>query len=82
MRGAMGAGDLSSISDQSPTKPFDLTDPMNPFKGPKLHLFKKGNSRRIKTSSATRNLQPINPLDSSKISSNFNSIHTGGIQSI
>eukprot|EP00347_Sterkiella_histriomuscorum_P008369 403345364 len=74
--------DLSSISDQSPTKPFDLNDPQNPFKGPKLHLFKKGNSRRIKTSSATRNLQPINPLDNSKIAVNFQSIHTGGINTV
>lgn len=31
----------------------------HPFKGPKLHLYKKGASRRIKTSSATRNLKPI-----------------------
>ena len=28
----------------------------NPFTGPKLHLYKKNASRRIKTSSATRNL--------------------------
>jgi hypothetical protein len=27
----------------------------NPFTGPKLHLYKKNASRRIKTSSATRN---------------------------
>jgi len=30
---------------------------LHPFNGPKLHLYKKG-SRRIKTSSATRSLQP------------------------
>lgn len=34
----------------------------HPFRRPKLHLFKKDASRRIKTSSATRNLQPIFPF--------------------
>lgn len=47
----------------------------HPFRGPKLHLFKKGASRRIKTSSATRNLQPIYTLDNNnKFLNNFNSI--------
>ncbi|TNV87902.1 hypothetical protein FGO68_gene5193 [Halteria grandinella] len=59
----------------------------HPFKRPKLHHFKKDASRRIKTSSATRNLQPIYPLEAvgggvyagNKIfSNNFNSIHIGG----
>ena len=59
----------------------------HPFKRPKLHLFKKDASRRIKTSSATRNLPPIHPLEAGvysggpsgkMFSSNFNSIHIGG----
>ncbi len=57
----------------------------HPFKKPKLHLFKKDASRRIKTSSATRNLNPIYPfegvagLQNNKLfSNNFNSIHIGG----
>lgn len=45
----------------------------HPFKRPKLHLFKKDASRRIKTSSATRNLQPIQPLEN-RIN-NFSSIN-------
>jgi hypothetical protein len=59
----------------------------HPFKRPKLHLFKKDASRRIKTSSATRNLQPIYPLEglggggsfnNNKLySNNFNSIQLG-----
>ncbi|CDW78576.1 UNKNOWN [Stylonychia lemnae] len=69
--------DLSSISDQSPQKPVDVIDPENPFKGPKLHLFKKGNSRRIKTSSATRNLQPIYHYENQKLAANFLSINPG-----
>lgn len=32
----------------------------HPFARPKLHLYKKGASRRIKTSSAARNIQLIN----------------------
>jgi hypothetical protein len=91
--------DLSSISDQSPhsyqhqsevTPQSQLQDD-HPFRRPKLHLFKKDASRRIKTSSATRNLQPIfpfmegvsagnlisgSPFMSSKMV-NFNSIHNG-----
>jgi hypothetical protein len=53
----------------------------HPFKRPKLHLFKKDASRRINTSSATRNLQPIYPLESGGYnnfklySNNFNSIN-------
>jgi len=57
----------------------------HPFKRPKLHLFKKDASRRIKTSSATRNLQPIHPFEGAKdssfhklLSNNFNSINIGG----
>ena len=87
--------DLSSI-DQSPNRnvlmtagvtgfenqhPNMLLEDEHPFKRPKLHLFKKDASRRIKTSSATRNLQPIYPLESlmplqSKQAA-FNSINVG-----
>jgi hypothetical protein len=50
----------------------------NPFSGPKLHLYKKNASRRIKTSSVTRNQNvdvhfPPNilaPLNNNSISPN------------
>jgi len=69
--------DLSSISDQSPAKnSTSMSNPTShPFKGPKLHLFKKGTSRRIKTSSATRNLEPIYPIEN-RFALNYSSINT------
>ena len=52
--------DKSPVKGGTPGKNIMLnqnaTINYHPFKGPKLHLYKKGASRRIKTSSATRNL--------------------------
>jgi hypothetical protein len=83
----MTAG-VTGFENQHP----NMNDEEHPFKRPKLHLFKKDASRRIKTSSATRNLQPIYPLESliagaaggapspfqSNKQANFNSINVGG----
>jgi hypothetical protein len=38
-----------------PDYQYGVKQDENPFKGPKLHLFKKG-SRRLKTSSSTRDV--------------------------